>query len=154
MVDPQVNELVQALGFDPKEPPELTLLNGFFGPSVDEKANIRLYRSVLMNVWQDIPRDQIIHIDKIERSPETPFGEDVVWMLRRDARALDPQMVVRPADESPQQPVAPLQQPGAALQQPGAALQQPGAAPAAGTDDGDGFGDGDYNGWHRMWPPK
>jgi len=125
MADPQVNELVKALGFDPKEPPDLTLLNGFFGPSVDE-ANIRLYRSVLMNVWQDIPRNQIIHIDKIERSPETPFGEDVVWMLRRDARALDPQ-----------------------TSRPG--LPQPQVAPA---DDGDGFGDGGYSGWHQLWPPK
>ena len=124
MAEPQVNELVQALNVDPNNPPDLTVLNGFFGPSVDE-ANIRLYRSVLMNVWQDIPRDQIMHIDKIEGSPETPFREDVVWMDRRDARALDPQ------------------------------TSRPGGLPqVAPADDGDGFGDGGYGGWHQLWPPK
>jgi len=145
MPDPQENKLVQALKVDPNNPPDLAVLNGFFGRSVD-KANIRLYRSVLMDVWQDIPRNQIIHFDKIERGPETPFGEDIVWMLDQDARALDPQMVVR-AVAPPQPEVAPLQ-PEVAPLQPEVAPLQPEVA-----DDG-GDGDGDYSGWRRLWPPR
>jgi hypothetical protein len=153
MPDPQANELVQALNVDPTNPPDLTVLNGFFGPSVDE-AHIRMYRNVFMNVWQDIPRDQIMHIDKIERGPASPFGEDVVWMLRRDARALDAQtskpganVVVSPAVVPPQPPVDPVQPPVDPVQPPVDPLD-------AGTDAGDDFGDGGYGGYNQLWPPK
>lgn len=89
MADQQdVHELVAMLVADPVNPPDLTVLNGYIGPSTVDKC-VRLYRSSAMNIWLDIPEDQIKGRSTIGPTPTSPWGENIIWMRREDARNLD-----------------------------------------------------------------
>lgn len=83
-----VPEFVATLVEDPAKPPDLTMLNGYLGPSGDDDV-VRIYRSVELNEWLDIPQSQIKFRMTIEPNPTCPLGEHLVWMLREQADDLD-----------------------------------------------------------------
>jgi hypothetical protein len=64
---------------DPSSPPELTLLVGYPGGSV-EKGHVRLYASPDLSRWWEIPEDDVLHRQAV---PNDPLGAEIVW-IRRD----------------------------------------------------------------------
>jgi hypothetical protein len=93
MADYEFHELVTALVDDPESPPNLAMINGCLGRSSTEDC-VRLYRNLMLNIWQDIPVDQIKLHRRIDPNPMSPWGEDVIWLLRSDARRLEVQSSV------------------------------------------------------------
>lgn len=64
---------------DPASPPELTLLVGYPGASVEE-GHVRLYASPDLSRWWEIPEDGVLHRQTV---PNDPLGAEIVW-IRRD----------------------------------------------------------------------
>jgi hypothetical protein len=88
MTDQQdVNALVAMLVEDPANPPDLAVLNGYIGPSTVDGC-VRLYRSSAMNIWVDIPEDQIKGRSTIGPNSMDPFVVDIIWMSREDSGRL------------------------------------------------------------------
>jgi hypothetical protein len=82
-----VNALVAMLVLDAAHPPDLAVLNGYIGPSTVDGC-VRLYRSSAMNIWLDIPEDQIKGRSTIGPNSTSPGVEDIIWVSRVDARRL------------------------------------------------------------------
>jgi hypothetical protein len=85
---------------NPAQPPDLTAINGYIGPSDDPTA-VRVYRTAQMNTWLDIPAAQIVLRRKIKRDSTAPWGKDVVWVTSRDARRLVPETSAAGAHPGP-----------------------------------------------------
>jgi hypothetical protein len=80
--------LVKALKIDPAQPPDLNPVQGFIGRSDDDTLT-RVYRDAAMNVWIDIPTEQILHQEhQVAPNPLTDDGADVVWVTARNIRKL------------------------------------------------------------------
>jgi hypothetical protein len=140
-----VHPLVQALVKNLAEPPDLTLINGYIGPSGDD-ANVRLYRNLRMNVWLDIPRDKIVHTDHVPPGSTSPWGEDVIWMHRRDARRLS-------VGTSAPKDIAATSEPGPVVRIDVFGAEAAAARPQPPDDDID-LGGGGNIGYSQQWPPK
>ena len=147
-----MHELVAKLVADPAAPPDLTLLNGYLGRSTDD-ACIRLYRSPTLNVWQDIPTDQIKHRLTIDPNPSCPLGELLVWMSREDARNLKVGTSVAGASRPVQG--AGQTRPGGS---PGSVVTiniDGGGRPSSPSGEGNGGNSGGgYGGTVVLYPPK
>lgn len=64
---------------DPASPPELTMLVGYPGASVEE-GHVRLYASPDLSRWWEIPEDGVLHRQAV---PNDSLGAEIVW-IRRD----------------------------------------------------------------------
>jgi hypothetical protein len=85
--EPYENPLVKQLKVDPAQPPDLNPIRGYIGRSDDDK-NVRVYRNATMNVWVDVPADQIVYGEyQTVRDPGSP-DQDIVWVTSRNARKL------------------------------------------------------------------
>jgi hypothetical protein len=82
-----VHPLVRVLIEDPAQPPDLVVLNGFIGES-EGTGQVRLYLNPSMNAWVDIPGKYVVLFDRLPAGPGAPWGEDVLWISRRNARKL------------------------------------------------------------------
>jgi hypothetical protein len=153
-----VHPLVQALVKNLAEPPDLTLINGYIGPSGDD-ANVRLYRNLRMNVWLDIPRDKIVHTDHVPPGSTSPWGEDVIWMHRRDARRLSvgtsaPKDIAATSEREPARTGRrPAAEPGPVVRIDVFGAEAAAARPQPPDDDID-LGGGGNIGYSQQWPPK
>jgi hypothetical protein len=100
MTDQQdVNALVAMLVPDAAHPPDLAVLNGYIGPSTVDGC-VRLYRSSAMNIWLDIPKDQIKGRSTIGPNSKSPGVEDIIWMRRVDAVRLRENRSTKPDEPS------------------------------------------------------
>jgi hypothetical protein len=85
--EPYEHPLVKKLKVDPAQPPDLNPIHGYIGRSDDDK-HVRIYRDPTMNVWVDVPADQIVYQEhQAARVPADP-DQDVVWVTSRNARKL------------------------------------------------------------------
>lgn len=63
---------------DPKNPPDLTLLQGWLGASSEERCR-RLYLDPELTNSLEIPEDAIVHVQEIPRDTN-PLGGEWVWV--------------------------------------------------------------------------
>ena len=163
MTDPVVQDFVSTLVEDPADPPVLMLLNGYVGTS-DDETRIRVYRSPDLSSWVDIPKEKIKFIKHVEPYGTSPLAEDLVWILREDARELIEDTAVSGASTST--PIRPTVTGGSP--RPGTPsgtvvninLGAGGKVSTASSarddedDQDDTFGGGGVTGVRRLYPPR
>jgi hypothetical protein len=71
-----LNPFVEKLVSDPAAPPRLVRLRGYRGAS-DKEGCVRLYRTLGVDRWLDIPRERIYHF---EREEGDPWRSVVLWI--------------------------------------------------------------------------
>jgi hypothetical protein len=78
------DELVQKLGADAEQPPQVTLLSGYLGPSPADGYQ-RLYLDPSLTVYAEIAEDDIVNAEKNE-APGSPFGAFTTLWVKRGAQ--------------------------------------------------------------------
>jgi hypothetical protein len=149
-----VSEFVARLVEDPAKPPDLTLLNGYLGSSGDDNV-VRIYRSVELNAWFDIPIEQIRFRMTLEPYATCPLGEHLVWMLREQADDLELHTsVVGASQPTPHPQLAGQPRPGTASGTVVNINLGGGGAVSTGpeSDDGPPAGGGHHHGPTQLYP--
>lgn len=82
--EPAAN-FVSRIVTDPSSPPALLVLRGYPGPSTQERYT-RLYLTVNLAAWLDIPTTAIVHKEPVPREVDW-LGSVLVW-VRQDAQLL------------------------------------------------------------------